>query len=94
MGDVVRRRAEVGFLAVFDGGLPPKPAWAEAAAPTHPHAGVESATANVSLGPFLAIVDRESSKSSYDRAYRKLPRFQDRREPSGKHFSIPVLLMC
>lgn len=31
---------------------------AEAAAPTHPHPGVESATANLAAGPFVAIVDR------------------------------------
>lgn len=31
---------------------------AEAVAPTHPHAGIESATANLTLGPFMAVVDR------------------------------------
>lgn len=31
---------------------------AEAMAPTHPHAGVESATANVLAGPFAAMTDR------------------------------------
>lgn len=31
---------------------------AEAMAPTHPHPGTESATANLAFGPFLAIVDR------------------------------------
>lgn len=31
---------------------------AEAGAPTHPHPGVESAIANIALGPFMAIVDR------------------------------------
>ncbi len=31
---------------------------AEATAPTHPHAGVESATANLLLGPPVAIMDR------------------------------------
>jgi Hemerythrin HHE cation binding domain len=31
---------------------------AEAFAPTHPHAGVESATANLAAGPIAAIVDR------------------------------------
>lgn len=31
---------------------------AEATAPTHPHPGTESATANLAFGPFLAIVDR------------------------------------
>lgn len=31
---------------------------AEKAAPTHPHAGVESATANLALGPAVALVDR------------------------------------
>ncbi len=31
---------------------------AEATAPTHPHAGVESATANLLLGPPTAIMDR------------------------------------
>lgn len=31
---------------------------AEATAPTHPHPGVESATANLMLGPFVAVADR------------------------------------
>ncbi|MGW6247779.1 hemerythrin domain-containing protein [Streptomyces roseolus] len=31
---------------------------AEATAPTHPHPGVESATANLALGPVAAIADR------------------------------------
>ncbi|WNG86049.1 hemerythrin domain-containing protein [Mycobacterium sp. ITM-2016-00317] len=31
---------------------------AEATAPTHPHPGVESATANLMLGPFAAVADR------------------------------------
>jgi hypothetical protein len=31
---------------------------AEKIAPTHPHAGVESATANFAIGPFAALVDR------------------------------------
>jgi len=31
---------------------------AEALAPTHPHAGVESATANMVAGPFAAMLDR------------------------------------
>lgn len=31
---------------------------AEATAPTHPHPGVESATANLAVGPFAAVVDR------------------------------------
>jgi hemerythrin superfamily protein len=31
---------------------------AEATAPTHPHAGVESATANMLAGPFAAMLDR------------------------------------
>lgn len=31
---------------------------AEAFAPTHPHAGVESAAANLAAGPLAAIVDR------------------------------------
>ncbi|GAA3834581.1 hypothetical protein GCM10022226_65020 [Sphaerisporangium flaviroseum] len=31
---------------------------AEAMAPTHPHAGVESATKNLLLGPPAAIMDR------------------------------------
>lgn len=31
---------------------------AEAIAPTRPHAGVESATANVALGPFASMLDR------------------------------------
>jgi hypothetical protein len=31
---------------------------AEATAPTHPHPDMESATANLAAGPFVAIVDR------------------------------------
>jgi hypothetical protein len=31
---------------------------AEAIAPTHPHAGVESATANIAVGPFASMLDR------------------------------------
>ncbi|MFD8411001.1 hemerythrin domain-containing protein [Streptomyces sp. NPDC059650] len=31
---------------------------AEATAPTHPHPGVESAAANIALGPVAAVVDR------------------------------------
>ncbi|CAL9330362.1 hemerythrin domain-containing protein [Streptomyces sp. enrichment culture] len=31
---------------------------AEATAPTHPHPGVESATANLTLGPLAAVADR------------------------------------
>ncbi len=31
---------------------------AEATAPTHPHPGTESATANAAVGPFAAIADR------------------------------------
>ncbi len=31
---------------------------AEAMAPTHPHAGVESATANILVGPFVSMMDR------------------------------------
>jgi hemerythrin superfamily protein len=31
---------------------------AEAVAPTHPHPGVESATANLTVGPIAALVDR------------------------------------
>jgi hypothetical protein len=31
---------------------------AEAMAPTHPHAGVESAAANLLVGPFAAMMDR------------------------------------
>jgi hemerythrin superfamily protein len=31
---------------------------AEALAPTHPHAGVESATANLLVGPYAAMLDR------------------------------------
>ncbi|MGH4011673.1 MAG: hemerythrin domain-containing protein [Pseudonocardiaceae bacterium] len=31
---------------------------AEATAPTHPHAGVESATGNLAAGPIAAVVDR------------------------------------
>jgi hypothetical protein len=32
--------------------------FAEAVAPTRPHAGVESATANLLAGPFAAMLDR------------------------------------
>lgn len=32
--------------------------FAEAVAPTHPHAGIESATANLLAGPFVAMIDR------------------------------------
>lgn len=32
--------------------------FAESVAPTHPHSGVESAAANMLLGPFAAMVDR------------------------------------
>jgi hemerythrin superfamily protein len=31
---------------------------AEAVAPTHPHPGVESATANLTIGPIAALIDR------------------------------------
>ena len=31
---------------------------AERIAPTHPHAGVESATLNFAVGPFVSMVDR------------------------------------
>jgi hypothetical protein len=31
---------------------------AEAIAPTRPHAGVESATANFAVGPFASMLDR------------------------------------
>jgi hypothetical protein len=31
---------------------------AEATAPTHPHPGVETATANLLTGPFAAVADR------------------------------------
>ncbi len=31
---------------------------AESIAPTHPHAGVESATANTALGPIASVIDR------------------------------------
>ncbi len=32
--------------------------FAESVAPTHPHPGIESATANMLVGPFAAMVDR------------------------------------
>jgi len=50
----LRRESEPGTLRAMAAAIRA----AEVAAPTHPHAGVESATANVTLGPFLAIVDR------------------------------------
>ena len=42
---------------------------AEALAPTHPHPGVESATANVLLGPVASLVDRTRDvvRSVFDR---------------------------
>lgn len=43
---------------------------AEAFAPTHPHAGVESATANLAAGPIAAIVDRvrDAMQGTYGRS--------------------------
>jgi hypothetical protein len=32
--------------------------FAERVAPTHPHPGIESATANILVGPFAAMIDR------------------------------------
>jgi hypothetical protein len=31
---------------------------AERIAPTHPHAGIESAAANFAVGPFASMIDR------------------------------------
>jgi hemerythrin superfamily protein len=44
---------------------------AEAMAPTHPHAGVESATANVLVGPYAAMVDR--TRDVVRQALQRLP---------------------
>lgn len=44
---------------------------AEAMAPTHPHAGVESATANVLVGPYAAMVDR--ARDVVRQAMQRLP---------------------
>ncbi|AEW98320.1 hemerythrin domain-containing protein [Streptantibioticus cattleyicolor] len=51
---LVRRTADAGRLATMAKSLKA----AEATAPTHPHPGVESATANVLAGPFAAVADR------------------------------------
>jgi hemerythrin superfamily protein len=44
---------------------------AEAMAPTHPHAGVESATANLLVGPYAAMVDR--TRDVVRQALQRLP---------------------
>ena len=44
---------------------------AEAMAPTRPHAGVESATANVLIGPYAAMVDR--ARDVVRQAMQRLP---------------------
>ncbi|MGK5631289.1 hemerythrin domain-containing protein [Streptomyces sp. URMC 123] len=50
----IRRGAEPAMLASLAKGVKA----AEAMAPTRPHPGVESATANVALGPVAALMDR------------------------------------
>lgn len=50
----IRRTADAGTLASMAKGIKA----AEAMAPTRPHPGVESATANVALGPVAALMDR------------------------------------
>jgi hypothetical protein len=49
------RRANPGIALQ---GLAPAVRVVEATAPTRPHAGVESATANLLLGPLVAFMDR------------------------------------
>ncbi|WP_425245693.1 hemerythrin domain-containing protein [Streptomyces sp. NEAU-NA10] len=50
----IRRSADAGTLATMAKGIKA----AEAMAPTRPHPGVESATANIALGPVAALMDR------------------------------------
>ncbi|MFF8232371.1 hemerythrin domain-containing protein [Streptomyces caelestis] len=50
----IRRNADAGALASLARGVKA----AEAMAPTRPHPGVESAAANVALGPVAALMDR------------------------------------
>ncbi|MYS94700.1 MULTISPECIES: hemerythrin domain-containing protein [Streptomyces] len=50
----IRRSADAGALASLAKGVKA----AEAMAPTRPHPGVESAGANVALGPVAALMDR------------------------------------
>ncbi|WP_151475565.1 hemerythrin domain-containing protein [Streptomyces albicerus] len=50
----IRRSADTSTLASLAKGIKA----AEAMAPTHPHPGVESAAANVALGPVAALMDR------------------------------------
>ncbi|MFD5266321.1 hemerythrin domain-containing protein [Streptomyces sp. NPDC058335] len=50
----IRRSADTAALASLARGVKA----AEAMAPTRPHPGVESATANVALGPVAALMDR------------------------------------
>ncbi|MFI6033238.1 hemerythrin domain-containing protein [Streptomyces sp. NPDC051315] len=50
----IRRSADAGTLASLAKGVKA----AEALAPTRPHPGVESAAANVALGPVAALMDR------------------------------------
>ncbi|USQ85218.1 hemerythrin domain-containing protein [Streptomyces phaeoluteigriseus] len=50
----IRRSADAAALASLAKGVKA----AEAMAPTRPHPGVESATANVALGPVAALMDR------------------------------------
>ncbi|WP_217239373.1 hemerythrin domain-containing protein [Streptomyces sp. AC555_RSS877] len=50
----IRRSADAGALASLAKGVKA----AEAMAPTRPHPGVESATANMALGPVVALMDR------------------------------------
>ncbi|MFI7504458.1 hemerythrin domain-containing protein [Streptomyces sp. NPDC049687] len=50
----IRRSTDVTSLAAMAGAVKT----AEAMAPTRPHPGVQSATANVALGPVAALMDR------------------------------------
>jgi hypothetical protein len=50
----IRRNADTGALASLARGVKA----AEAMAPTRPHPGLESAAANVALGPVAALMDR------------------------------------
>ncbi len=52
--DLMRRHADVTALAATARAVK----LAEAVAPAHPHPGVESAAANLALGPVAALVDR------------------------------------
>ncbi|GAA2879707.1 hemerythrin domain-containing protein [Streptomyces mexicanus] len=61
----IRRHADVTTLASMARAVKA----AEAVAPTHPHPGVESAAANLALGPVAALMDR--TKDAVRRAMGK-----------------------